>query len=68
MIYKYTVYISIKNKPHNIMTTDNQGIYDARELGKPKFVVLGIQHLFAMFGATILVPLINRIQEEISHP
>ena len=59
MIYKYTVYISIKNKPHNIMTTDNQGIYDARELGKPKFVVLGIQHLFAMFGATILVPLIT---------
>ena len=41
------------------MTTDNQGIYDARELGKPKFVVLGIQHLFAMFGATILVPLIT---------
>lgn len=41
------------------MNTDNQGIYDARQLGKPKFVVLGIQHLFAMFGATILVPLIT---------
>ena len=41
------------------MNTDNLGIYDARQLGKPKFVVLGIQHLFAMFGATILVPLIT---------
>lgn len=41
------------------MNTDHQGIYDARQLGKPKFVVLGIQHLFAMFGATILVPLIT---------
>ena len=41
------------------MKTDNQGIYDARHLGRTKFVVLGIQHLFAMFGATILVPLIT---------
>ena len=41
------------------MNTDNQGVYNARELGKPKFVLLGIQHLFAMFGATILVPLIT---------
>ena len=35
------------------------GIYDARELGAPKMLVLGIQHLFAMFGATILVPMIT---------
>ena len=41
------------------MNTDNQGIFDARQLGKPKFAILGIQHLFAMFGATILVPLIT---------
>ena len=41
------------------MNTDNQGIYDARQLGKPKFAILGLQHLFAMFGATILVPLIT---------
>ena len=41
------------------MDSDIQGIYDARKLGKPKFVVLGVQHLFAMFGATILVPLIT---------
>lgn len=41
------------------MDTDNQGIFDAKSLGKTKFMVLGIQHLFAMFGATILVPLIT---------
>ncbi len=31
-------------------------IYDARELGKPRMLVLGFQHMFAMFGATVLVP------------
>lgn len=41
------------------METENKGIYNARILGKPKFIMLGIQHLFAMFGATILVPLIT---------
>ena len=33
-----------------------EGIYDARELGVPKMLVLGLQHMFAMFGATVLVP------------
>ena len=33
-----------------------QGIYDARQLGRPKMFVLGAQHMFAMFGATVLVP------------
>lgn len=31
-------------------------IYDARSLGTPKMLVLGLQHMFAMFGATVLVP------------
>ena len=31
-------------------------IYDARTLGTPKMLVLGLQHMFAMFGATVLVP------------
>ena len=31
-------------------------VYDARTLGKPKMVLFGLQHMFAMFGATILVP------------
>jgi uracil permease len=36
---------------------DNQtAIYDARQLGAPKMLVLGVQHMFAMFGATVLVP------------
>ena len=34
-------------------------IYDAKLLGTPKMVVLGLQHMFAMFGATVLVPLIT---------
>lgn len=33
-----------------------EGIYDARELGVPKMLILGLQHMFAMFGATVLVP------------
>lgn len=37
----------------------SQPIYDARTLGAPKFTVLGLQHMFAMFGATILVPVIT---------
>lgn len=35
------------------------GIYDAKKLGTPKMTVLGLQHMFAMFGATILVPMIT---------
>ena len=31
-------------------------IYDARKLGTPKMLLLGFQHMFAMFGATVLVP------------
>ncbi len=34
----------------------SEGIYDARQLGVPKMVLLGLQHMFAMFGATVLVP------------
>jgi uracil permease len=37
----------------------SKGIYDARQLGVPKMLVLGAQHMFAMFGATVLVPLIT---------
>ena len=36
-----------------------QPIYDARTLGKGRMTLLGFQHLFAMFGATILVPVIT---------
>ena len=41
--------------------TQNQtAIYDARkELGYSKVAILGLQHMFAMFGATVLVPIIT---------
>lgn len=35
------------------------GIYDAKMLGTPKVLLLGLQHMFAMFGATILVPMLT---------
>ena len=35
------------------------GIYDARQLGAPKMLLLGFQHMFAMFGATVTVPLLT---------
>ena len=31
-------------------------VYDARKLGTAKMITLGLQHMFAMFGATVLVP------------
>ena len=37
----------------------SQGIYDARSLGTPRLLILGAQHMFAMFGATVLVPLLT---------
>lgn len=38
---------------------ETEGIIDARQLGATKMLVLGLQHMFAMFGATVLVPLIT---------
>lgn len=40
------------------MNESKQIIRDARELGIPKTLLLGLQHMFAMFGATILVPIL----------
>ena len=40
------------------MNESNGVIRDARKLGIPKMLILGIQHMFAMFGATILVPIL----------
>ncbi len=37
---------------------ENGNIRDARSLGLPRMLLLGLQHLFAMFGATILVPIL----------
>ena len=40
------------------MNESNDIIRDARQLGVPKMLILGLQHMFAMFGATILVPIL----------
>ena len=37
---------------------NQEAIRDARTLGVPKMLLLGVQHMFAMFGATILVPIL----------
>lgn len=36
-----------------------KAVFDAKTLGTPKVIVLGLQHMFAMFGATVLVPVIT---------
>ncbi|MBQ1887387.1 MAG: uracil-xanthine permease [Firmicutes bacterium] len=41
------------------MDNNNGAIYDARQLGTGKMLVLGLQHMFAMFGSTVLVPLLT---------
>lgn len=41
------------------MAKNNEAIYDAKTLGTGKMMVLGLQHMFAMFGATVLVPIIT---------
>ena len=46
-----------KMEENKVLETD--GIRDARQLGATKMLVLGLQHMFAMFGATVLVPLIT---------
>ncbi len=45
----------------NEKTVINGPVYDARTLGTPKMLVLGLQHMFAMFGATVLVPILTGI-------
>ena len=38
--------------------TNDGAVRDAKKLGLPKVLILGLQHMFAMFGATILVPIL----------
>ena len=46
------------------MIKQQEAIRDARELGIPKMLILGLQHMFAMFGATILVPILVNVYFE----
>ena len=39
--------------------TQQDAVYNAKELGTGKVVILGFQHMFAMFGATVLVPILT---------
>ncbi len=48
-----------KNDTQKKVSLGENGIYDARVLGTPKITILGIQHMFAMFGSTILVPMLT---------
>ena len=50
--------MSGKNEKNKAVLGEN-GIYDARGLGALKVILLGLQHMFAMFGATILVPMLT---------
>ena len=45
----------------NEKTVINGPVYDARTLGTPKMLILGLQHMFAMFGATVLVAILTGI-------
>ena len=40
------------------MNHETEPIRNAAVLGIPKMLLLGLQHMFAMFGATILVPIL----------
>lgn len=44
-----------------------EGIYDGfKELGTGKMLILGFQHVFAMFGATVLVPLLTGLSVSVT--
>ncbi len=47
----------MSNTQKNVL--GENGIYDAKTLGTPRVILLGLQHMFAMFGATILVPMLT---------
>ena len=50
--------MSEKRTQKKVVLGEND-IYDAKALGTPKVLLLGLQHMFAMFGATILVPMLT---------
>lgn len=43
-------------KKETFYVKDDSALYDARTLGSAKMGLLGLQHMFAMFGATVVVP------------
>ncbi len=57
-MYNYFWRMPNMNGGVNTMNEKTEAIVDARQLGIPKMLLLGVQHMFAMFGATILVPIL----------
>ena len=52
------VCICTQGKEEITMNERNEAIRDVSKIGLPKTLLLGLQHMFAMFGATILVPIL----------
>ncbi len=52
------------------MNHSDGAIRNARALGVPRMLLLGLQHMFAMFGATILVPILvnTYFQQAVGEP
>ena len=48
-----------KEAPKKKIVLGEEGLFDASQLGGGRMLVLGVQHLFAMFGATVLVPVLT---------
>ena len=58
MPFVYTQLPIISHQEEFTMNEKDGAIRDASVLGVPKMLILGLQHMFAMFGATILVPIL----------
>jgi len=48
------------------ITMGQEAVYDARQLGGGRMFILGLQHMFAMFGATVLVPIITGLSIQVT--
>ena len=55
-----------EKQTQNAETKNEGAIYDARVLGVPKMMLLGVQHMFAMFGATVLVPALTGLSVSVT--
>ena len=59
MLVKKNVFTGGDKMSNEKKVIGEEAIYDAKSLGTSRMLVLGIQHMFAMFGATVLVPLLT---------
>ncbi len=55
-----------EKQTQNAETKNEGAIYDARVLGAPNMTLLGVQHMFAMFGATVLVPALTGLSVSVT--